>query len=80
MTERSPPKASKRKRDSDDDATSEDPNAYLMEGRFTMWQLDYFENHFTTWADWDMNHIDQSDQLLSSADWDMDPIEHHSEQ
>ena len=80
MVERAPPAASKRKRVIDDDESSVDYNAYWTEGRLTMWQIDYFENHFTTWADWDMNHIDQSDQLLSSADWDMDPIEHHSEQ
>ena len=62
-----PPRGSKRKRGSDDDEaseTSEDPNAYLMDGRFSMWQLDYFDNHFTTWSDWDKNHSEhQSDQI-----------------
>ena len=70
------------KSDTDDDDSSVTFNltAHWVESRFTMWQLDYGENHFTSWADWDRNHSEhQSEPCLSFADWDMNHSEHHRE-
>ena len=30
-----------------------------LERVYSMWQHDYFENHFTSWADWDRHHSER---------------------
>lgn len=40
--------------DDDDDGSSDGPED--MDRTLSMWQEVYFNNHFVSWEDWDMNH------------------------
>ena len=43
-----------------DNSDSDDSSDGIeLERVYSMWQHDYYENHFTSWADWDRHHSER---------------------